>query len=121
MNNLKLIRTSAGVSRKTISRLLNVSVHTYAGFETGRMTLPREIEIMLSNIFMIEVDDLEIDADLLIEKYSSSLFYLSNLSEDEKKKLMIKNLFGREEKATYHTIRLLKNKIREDLKESKNL
>ena len=43
MDNLIKLRKLANVSPKILSKLLNVTVHTYIAFEQERMIMPKEI------------------------------------------------------------------------------
>ena len=52
-SNLLYIRQRSNSTKKLIAKLLNVSVYTYIGYETGRLLIPNEILTMLAKVYNI--------------------------------------------------------------------
>ncbi len=110
-NNLKLFRTLSGFTPKELAKLLNVTAHTYNAFENDRMTVSKEIEIMLGKIYDVSVDTLWLSQESLPQDTRQKIGEMSELTSDSRWNLAVNRLFGRQIKVTYHRVKLLKDEI----------
>ena len=111
-SNLLYIRQRSNSTKKLIAKLLNVSVYTYIGYETGRLLIPNEILIMFAKVYNIPTSDLFCREEDISNATTNKLSFLSNISEAEREKQLIKNLTGSSHSnISYHGINQLKNKI----------
>ena len=117
-NNLSFIRECSRVSKKFMSKLLNVSVYTYTGYETGRLIIPKEVLIMIERAYSIAVYDIFCPNKNISKHCVDVLKQLSSCSEQEREKVLIKNLTGDYCcNLTYKNISVIKNKLRSKIYE----
>lgn len=117
VSNLLFIREELQITKKFISRLLNISVYTYIGYETGRLIIPTEISIMLSKIYNIPTGDLLCCIQKITPQSLNTIKQIKKLGETEKEQLLIKNLTGNSDgKLSYRDITAVKSKIIEEIK-----
>lgn len=116
-SNLLFIREQLQITKKFISKLLNISVYTYAGYENGRLSIPIEILIMLSKIYNISTSDLLCKPKNISNDCLKLIEQLNKLSEKEKEATLIKNLTdGSSYNLSYKRINTIKSKILNDIK-----
>ena len=119
-SNLLFIREQLQITKKFISRLLNVSVYTYIGYEKDRLIIPTEILIMLSEIYRIPVDDLLCCQENISQQSLTVINQAKQLSTEKKEQLLIKNLTGNSEsKFSYRDIAAVKAAILKEIKSEK--
>lgn len=117
-SNLLFIREKLQITKKFISQLLNVSVYTYIGYESGRLIIPIEILIMLSKIYNISTRDLLCKPQDITDDCLIIIERLNKLSKEEKENMLIKNLIGcSSNNLSYKEISAIKNKILYELKD----
>lgn len=117
-SNLLFIREKLQIIKKFISQLLNVSVYTYIGYESGRLIIPIEILIMLSKIYNISTWDLLCKPQDITDDCLMIIERLNKLSKKEKENMLIKNLIGcSSNNISYKEISAIKNKILYELKD----
>lgn len=113
-NHMFLFRQCSQATAKQLSRLLNISVHTYYYYEKGRMDVPHEIVMLLSLIYKVPAeyilcDNLAADDDVL-----GPARHLAQLDEAERYKTMISHLTqSNQDKITYRLVRQIKDAFRE--------
>lgn len=112
MNNLKYFREISGVTSKQLSKLLNVTVHTYIGFEQEKITIPLEIVVMLSKIYDISADEIFVPKEELKKATEDTVCNYSTLDDEQRFKVLCSNLTGGEKNdVTYRDVRRIKNTI----------
>lgn len=117
-SNLLFVREQLQITKKFISKLLNISVYTYTGYETGRLIIPVEILIMLSKIYNISTSDLLCKPQDITNDCLKLIKRLNKLSEKEKENMLIENLIGRSSNnLSYKEINTIKNKIVNEIKD----
>ena len=84
MNNLRYFREISGVTFKQLSKLLNVTVHTYIGFEQEKITIPLEIVVMLSKIYDISADEIFVPTEELKKSTEDTVCKYSNLDDEQR-------------------------------------
>lgn len=112
MDNLIKIRKLANVSPKILSKLLNVTVHTYIAFEQERMIMPKEILKMLSLVFRIDEETIFDSSKQLSDKDTEQLIKISLLSDEEKLKYLASGILEENITINYRNISNIKRKIR---------
>lgn len=113
MNNLEFIRTEMGLSKKDIASLLNVTAHTYYGYEKERLEVPKPIWVMLSKIFDISIQELKTDLTL---QSRDKIYFMKRMPLKMKINKMIFNLSGENlYRLNYNQISKIKEKIEIDL------
>lgn len=113
MNNLFFFRSIAKIKSKQLAKLLNVTVHTYIGFEQERMCIPIEIQAMLSRIYGIDKMDLFCKQTLLKSETIEAVKKLSELEECELMNVIKLRLFNnRDMDINYRTIKKIKKEIK---------
>lgn len=106
------IRTLANVSTKMMSKLLNVTAHTYVAYEQGRMRIPKEILKMISLIFRIDESTI-IDPYLVLSKLDLiQLEKISQTTEEEKLQYLASGILDAGVAINYHNIKKVKDRIR---------
>lgn len=114
MNHLRELRDLTGTPQKMLSKLLNVTVHTYIAFEQKRMTLTPEIIVMLS--MMYHVDKQMITGELSIDNNTrTQLSMIGGMGEEEKLTFYAERLLGKHIKPTGKNIRSKKKEIEDAL------
>ena len=112
--NFLYIREKAGIEKKVIARLLNVSVYVYTRYELSRLRVPNEICGMFSKMFNISLADVHGDINNLSDTTISVLNYLNALNENEKELYLILNLVGKPmEHVSYREIEKIKQEFEE--------
>jgi hypothetical protein len=113
MNNLLFFRNTAGIKPKLLAKLLNVTVHTYLGFEQEKMCIPDEIQIMLSIIYDIDKIDLFSHQSFLSSETIETIKKLSQLEEYEVMDIVKNRLFGNVGvDINYRTVKKIKKEIK---------
>lgn len=113
MNNLFFFRSIAKIKSKQLAKLLNVTVHTYIGFEQERMCIPIEIQAMLSRIYGIDKMDLFCKQTILKSETIEAVKKLSELEECELMNVIKLRLFNnRDMDINYRTIKKIKKEIK---------
>jgi DNA-binding XRE family transcriptional regulator len=113
MNNLKYFREESGVEIKQLARLLNVTAHTYLGFEQEKMGMPKEIEIMLAIIYCVDQVELFCEESLIRKDSIKRVQELSYYDKNTLFDLLSARLLGSNYIAVnYRTINKVKDKIR---------
>ena len=119
MNNLKYFRELADVTPKQLSKLLNVTVHTYIGFEQEKNTIPAEILLMLGKVYSIDPTEISIPQNELNTKTKTVISGYSTLTEDKKIEVFCYNLTGkRKNNLTFCDIKRIKQEITKELMDS---
>lgn len=112
MNNLKYFRELAGVPPKHLSKLLNVTVHTYIGYEQQKITIPDEIFLMIAKIYSIDSNEIFVPQENVTDSVRETLSYYSTLDEKARLELLCSNLTdGSKTALTYRDVRKAKNEI----------
>lgn len=112
-NNLLLLRESSKATPKQLSRLLNISVHTYYYYEKGRMDVPYEIIMLLSLIYNIPADYVSNDDIDANDDVMESVRSLAQFDDTERYERMICNLMqSNQSKITYRNVRKIKDTFR---------
>ena len=114
MNNLIEIRKIADVNPKIMSKLLNVTVHTYLAFEKAQMEMPKEILKMISMIFRVDEETID-SSKSLSEDTVEQLREISSLSAEDKIKYLASGILGESTAVNYRNISIVKNKLRTDI------
>ena len=113
MNNLSYFRKVSGVEIKQLARLLNVTAHTYLGFEQEKMSIPQEIEIMLAIIYCVDRTELFCEENLIREDSIKRIQALSNCDKTTLFELFSTRLLGSNHTSVnYRTINKVKDEIR---------
>lgn len=113
MNNLSYFRKESGVEVKQLARLLNVTAHTYLGFEQEKMGIPQEIEIMLAIIYCVDRTELFCEESLIRKDSIKRIQALSNYDKTALFELLSTRLLGNDHIAVnYRTINKVKDEIR---------
>lgn len=101
-------RETAQLSLKQMSRLLNISAHTYWAMEQGKIKIPQEILAMLFKIYLIP-HELKLDKKIILEKIGT---FFSSSNESERFYCAMKNLCGEGSyQADYRKIKKIKDEI----------
>ena len=116
MDNLLKIRKLANVNPKILSKLLNVTVHTYLAFEQEKMVISFELIKMLSLIFRIDEKKIIDSSNQLEKQDKEQLIKISSLSEEEKLHYLALGILGEGVKINYKNISKVKNKIKNGIK-----
>ncbi len=117
MNNLSYFRKESGVEAKQLARLLNVTVHTYLGFEQEKMCIPPEIEIMLAVIYCVERSELFCEKSQIKKDSIKRIQSLSHYDKTVLLDLLSTRLLGSDHIAVnYRTINKVKDEIRKSCK-----
>lgn len=112
-NNLLLLRQYSKATPKQLSRLLNISVHTYYYYEKGRMDIPYEIIMLLSLIYRIPAEYVSHDGLEANEDVLDAVRVLAQLDDAERYKRMICNLMqSNQSQITYRQVRKIKDTFR---------
>lgn len=112
-NNLLLLRQYSKATPKQLSRLLNISVHTYYYYEKGRMDIPYEIIMLLSLIYRIPAEYVSQDGLEANEDVLDAVRVLAQLDDPERYKRMICNLMqSNQSTITYRQVRQIKDMFR---------
>lgn len=115
MNNLNYFRKESGIEARQIARLLNVTVHTYLGFEQEKMSIPPEIEIMLALIYCVDRAELFCEESLIRKDAVKRVQTLSNYDKNALFELLSTRLLGGcHTTVNYRTISKVKNEIRKN-------
>ncbi len=117
MEILYRIRQIVGVDAKTLSRLLNVTVHTYIGFEQGKMTPPPEILKMLAMIYRIDYNLLFGCQNKLDEDTIKALKKIEEMHETDKRAYLSDGILDNDDKLNYHNVKKIKDGIKRDMVE----
>ena len=113
MNNLSYFRKASGVEVKQLARLLNVTAHTYLGFEQEKMSIPQEIEIMLAIIYCVDRTELFCEESLIRKDSIRRIQALSYYDKTALFELLSTRLLGSDHIAVnYRTINKVKDEIR---------
>lgn len=113
------IRQITEISPKIISKLLNVTVHTYNAYEQERMTPPPEVIKMLSMMYRIDESLLTAESVCIDEHSMAKLQVIENLSETDKLSYLSAGLLGENTVPNYHNIRMVKDNIAKTLASKK--
>ena len=117
INNIPYLRKQAKISHSTIAKLLNVSVYTYDGYESGRLEYPSEIEILFCRLLGISVNDLYCECTNISDSTLNIIEHLSHLSDDQQVKLFTSNVLSTDNSTlNYQKIRKIKEDIQIELK-----
>lgn len=114
--NLKYFRETVGLHLKDIASHLNVTSHTYAGYEAGRITIPSEIIPMLSLLYSIEESEFYVTKENLKFCTLQKLYSLSTLDIKNRVSKLTANLLGDNSRCNYKNIQKVKESIIEKLK-----
>lgn len=114
MDNLIKIRKFANVSPKMLSKLLNVTVHTYVAYEQGKMTPPPEIIKMIAMLY--NIDEAVISNSYVDESLIARLDELAQMNNEDKYKLLSFRILGNDSVPNYRSIRTVKDNIKESLR-----
>lgn len=113
MNNLNNFRKTSGIEAKQLARLLNVTVHTYLGFEQEKMEMPLEIQIMLSIIYCVDRNELFCEESFIRSDSVKRIQALSHYDKTTLFVLLSKRLLGNEHiSVNYRTINKVKSQIK---------
>lgn len=112
MNNLQVLRKRATLKKKDIARLINVSAHTYYGYELGRCDIPKECLVMLAKIYGISLNEIEGKTELTADTLNK-MDELKTLDEKARIKKLIFNLTGKDKTSvSFNEIRVLRENIK---------
>ena len=107
------IREQANVTRKTVSKLLNISVCMYMRYENHKWVIPVEIVMMFCKMFNISSNELYLDSSQFSFNTINGLEYISTLSEREQELYFMHNLTGEPAKRiSYTRIEAVKKQLR---------
>ena len=113
MNNLVFFRETAGLTRKELATLMNVTVYTYQGYEEGRMIMLHEAKALLSKIYGVRMDEIDCEQSKISPKVVQNLVDLSNLPQNERFSKLIYNLIGKKQnKVGYKQIEAIIKELR---------
>lgn len=115
MENLSKIRKIAGISPKVMSKLLNVTVHTYNAFEKGNMMPSPEIIRMIAMMYRVDESVLTNDSLPLDHDTVKRLLFVAELSENDRFIYLYSEILKENETPNYHSISLAKERIRNSL------
>ena len=111
-NNLRWFRESSGISKKDLSKLLNVTIHTYCSYERDTGVVPRVIFVMLAIMYEAEEYEFYCDFEQISMKTKENLQRLSRMSGEERYQKLSINLLGESVgSATYHWVKIAKQRI----------
>ena len=96
MNNLRYFRDIANVPPILLSRLLNVTLHTYIAYEQEKTSMEKVIVEMLSLIYCVNELDLFAPIETINDITLKYLNNLSTLSIEDKQKELLRNLTGKD-------------------------
>lgn len=96
-NNFLYFRNKANIPKKTLAKLLHTSVYTYCGYENNRLIVPKEVLIMFSRIFDIDIKEIFLDPSVISRDTNKNLERLSQLKTDEQEYKLISRLVGTEQ------------------------
>ena len=102
-------REKSKLTLKQLSRLLNISVHTYWAMEQGKILFRTEIIEMLSKIYQVRLFDSNLNQDAVLE-----IVEMNFASLDEKERFFhaMENLTGEGSyKSSYRKVENVKNDI----------
>ncbi len=110
MQNLYFLRTSLDINPGALSKLLNITAHTYLLYEKGIIPIPFEIIKMLSVAFNVD-DDIITDGTEIPEETIISHQKMCELTDDEIINVLTKRILPNGEKLNYRNIRKVKNRV----------
>jgi len=112
MNNLQLLRECADLKKKDVARLINVSAHTYYGYEQGRCDIPKECLVMLSKIYGISLNEIENKIELTADTLNK-MDALKSLDKKDRIRKLVFNLTGIDKTSVgFNEIRVLREKFK---------
>lgn len=114
MNNLYYFRSISGIQPVVLSKLLNVTVHTYIAYEQEKMDAPFEIMKMLSLIYCVNIRSLSLPENLIPKETIKKVEQLSMLSDDDRIACCTENLLGKGCKLNYRNVRSKKEEIKKN-------
>ncbi len=113
--NLLEIRERANVKRKTVSKLLNISVCTYLRYENHKWEIPAEIASMFCKMFHISQNELYGSSKTFSLNTVEQLGYIRGLSEREQELYFMENLVDEPvHRLSYVRIEAVKKQIQKD-------
>ena len=114
MHKLYLLRSTLNIRPGLLSKLLNITAHTYLLYEKEILSIPPEVAKMLSIIFCVNFDTIygnrTITEDELI-----GLKKISCLNDEDKIKILATRILPNGEELNYRSIRKMKLKIQKEL------
>ena len=117
-NNLRWFRENSGISKKELSKLLNVTIHTYYSYEMNTDVVPRVIFVMLAIIYETTEEEFYCDFEQISLKTKMNIQSLSRMSSEERYKKLSTNLLGESVgTATYHWVKIAKQRILDKIEE----
>ncbi len=113
MNNLAYFRKLAGLEAKQLAKMVDVTVHTYNGFEKNIMSIPFEVAGMLAMLYDITSADLFCEEYQISEEAIEGVNALGQMSESDRHRLFMKRLFDDEDAVIkYRNIKRLKDRLK---------
>ena len=110
-------RERSNLTTKQLSKLLNISTHTYWAMEQGKITFRPEILEMLARIYGIQWPDSDISQEVILNSIATEF---GMLNEDERFLQAMKNLTGEDNrKLSFRKIERVKNDILLKLNENR--
>lgn len=110
-------RERSNLTSKQLSKLLNISTHTYWAMEQGKITFRPEILEMLARIYGIQWPDSDISQEVILNSIATEF---GMLNEDERFLQAMKNLTGEDNrKLSFRKIERVKNDILLKLNENR--
>ena len=102
-------RERSNLTPKQLSKLLNISTHTYWAMEQGKITFRPEILEMLARIYGIQWPVSDISQEVILNSIATEF---GMLNEDERFLQAMKNLTGEDNrKLSFRKIERVKNEI----------
>ncbi len=112
MNNLLYFRKLSKIDVKLLSKALNITVHTYIGFEQEKMLIPNEVKCILAMIYDIDIEELFCESAVLCETTRMKVEAMGKYDVAEMEQILCERLLGsKSQKLNYKTVRGLKNRL----------
>ena len=119
-NNLRKFREKSLLTPKQLSRLLNISVHTYIAMEQDKCSISTETIIMISKIYKIPSRFLFENLEKNEQEIDQAMEVFAKLEENDRFILAMKNLTNDEVgKSIYRQIRKVKMQIYDEINKDK--
>ena len=115
-NNLRKFMEKSLLTPKQLSRLLNISVHTYIAMEQDKCSISTETIIMISKIYKIPSRFLFENLEKNEQEIDHAMEVFAKLEENDRFLLAMKNLTNEEVgKSIYRQIRRVKMQIYDEI------